>query len=64
MDARFAAKTSFQGSRRKKKPAEAGLNESTLRAVHECSLPNERLKVTGATSQSAPAATKPPKVGL
>ena len=36
-----------------KKPAEAGLNESTLRAAHECSLPNERMKVTGAKSQSA-----------
>ena len=45
-----------------KKPAEAGLNESTLRALHECSLPNERLKVTGATSQSVPAAAKRPKL--
>ena len=41
-----------------KKPAEAALNKSTLRTVQECSLPNERLKVTGATSQSAVAAAK------
>ena len=47
-----------------KKPAEAGLNESTLRTANERRLPNERLKVTGAMSQSALAAAKWSKLGF
>ena len=63
MDDGFVAKRAFK-VRGVKKPAEAGLNESTLRAVYECSLPNERLTVTGATSQSVPAAAKWSKLGF
>ena len=57
MDDGFVAKRAFK-VQRVKKPAEAGLNESTLGTANERRLPNERLKVTGATSQSAVAAAK------